>query len=32
MRSTIEVKGARENNPQNIYLEIPRDMGLNLTQ
>ena len=25
MRSTIEVKGARENNLQNIHLEIPRD-------
>ncbi len=25
MRSTIEVKGARENNLQNVHLEIPRD-------
>ena len=25
MRSTIEVKGARENNLRNIHLEIPRD-------
>ena len=25
MRSTIEVQGARENNLQNIHLEIPRD-------
>jgi len=25
MRSTIEVKGARENNLQNVHIEIPRD-------
>jgi excinuclease ABC subunit A len=25
MRTTIEVQGARENNLQNISLEIPRD-------
>ena len=25
MRSTIEVKGARENNLRNVHLEIPRD-------
>ena len=25
MRSTIEIKGARENNLQNVHIEIPRD-------
>jgi len=25
MRTTIEIRGARENNLQNVSLEIPRD-------
>ena len=31
MRTTIEIRGARENNLQNVHVEIPRDQLIVVT-